>query len=99
MCKLKPADEYLKKFRFLHPLTDGELKNIINNTDIIDLEYLIELINYIRKDTIKVTVGQCAEMAEIKEIYDNPVNPSMGSYYGVDKQSILNVADKMIKEI
>lgn len=31
-----------------------------------------------------------SEKAEIEEIWDNPVNPSMGITYGVDKDSILN---------
>ena len=34
-----------------------------------------------------------SEKAELETIYDNPVNPSMGSYEVVDKESILNAFD------
>lgn len=50
------------------------------------------------KELMKLSYNQALEdavnNAEVDEIYDNPINPSMGHTYGVDQQSILKLKIK-----
>lgn len=61
-------------------------------------ETIEPMLKQIQIDVIQATVEMCAEEAKII------MKPHMDYYYedyveGIDKQSILSVADKMIKEL
>ena len=69
---------------------------------------LLTVIRIAQEDAIRETVKECADAAslecfEFKEDWmDEPINITIDDYgniYGIDKNSILSVADKLIKEL
>ena len=82
-----------------------------SHKELFSIREVRELIKLAQEDAIRGTVEECAKSAEIEErdYRHNPTKISNygeevcseweGIYYGVDKQSILSVADKLIKEL
>lgn len=85
MTKLKSAEKYLDN-------------NYLIETFNTENPLISDIIKQVQLDAIQATVEMCVEEAKII------MKPHMDYYYedyveGIDKQSILNVADKMVKEL
>lgn len=99
LISMKRAEEYVNDFWGEPPI-----RAIVSHWDIC---YIIKRV---QEDTIKETVQACANNAVV-EVVDQeewlidhlPANDNRGytilPVYGVDDQSILKVADKLIKEL
>ena len=74
--KIPTAEEFLKREDLPTDILSGD-----------DINYaMIEF----AKLHVEAALKAADEKAEVEEIWDNPINPSMGISYGVDKDSILN---------
>lgn len=80
---------------------DLEVKYLDGYDIHINRELLLETIKEIQIDTIKETCQACADNADAdKTFVGNPYDPEDTSYeVYVIKSSILEVADKLIKEL
>ena len=79
--------------------------NVVINRDV-----LLEIIEQIREDTIRETVKECAEVAELS-LFDfigssfkkfpqgNHYAINDGTYVEINTDEIISVADKLIKEL
>ena len=94
MKKIKRAIEYLQNIFNpdnslpLYDVEDLQLSITLNP----ELKYFEEAIKQAQIDAIDAAVERCAEEAECTSV-------DMDGFYNVDKQSILLVADKLIKEL
>lgn len=64
-------------------------------------EIIIKVIKEVQEEAIKETVKECAENAKAYSIYPNHVNNEDGEmeFFDVNRNSILSIADKLIKEL
>jgi predicted ATPase len=82
---MKKAEEYFKEVY----KTSSE---VFDDRDLWDLKSVIKICEQIQKDAIAEAVKRCAEKATYnRSIFENL------NYVSIDRQSILKVADELIK--
>jgi hypothetical protein len=81
---MKKAEDFIKNF--------GTWDCETNYLRVIAVDDCIEAIKLAQEDAIIDTVKECTEHAECTSI-------DMEGFYKVDKQSILQVADKLIEQL
>lgn len=79
------AKEYLLELGF----DDAHLPELFNDDDKSHYQ-ITELMVEFAKMHVQEALKQASEKAEVATEYENPVNPSMGSFEVVDKCSILD---------
>jgi hypothetical protein len=62
-------------------------------------EEVIKAIKLAQEDSIRRTAKECAENAQVESVFVSTGDYSGHNKHIVNKQSILSVADKLIKEI
>jgi hypothetical protein len=103
---MKKPEEYLENA--VNRLHDSEQPYLDENVYDGKLSPIIQAIKAAQEDAIRETVQKCVENAtiecfEFKEDWmEEPINITIDDYgniHGICKQSILSVADKLIKEL
>lgn len=95
---MKKAEIYLKKANEFYRC------NIRAEDIYVNEEAALKAIKAAQIDAIEETVKRCAEVAELKEFNKTPqdrksISNDMGDIYAVDKESILQVAEQLKKEL
>ena len=89
MKAMKKIEEYIDENYNLNKDEDGN--EVFFKWEVRDI------IKQVLVDTIEYTVKRCAEEAKIEYIPEDGC--ATGDYYDINKQSILNVADKIKEEV
>ena len=81
------SKEKLQEIREIWSNKETEGDTSFFNLPYITHDDVVELMKLSYNQALEDAVNN----AEVDEIYDNPINPSMGHTYGVDQQSILKL--------